>query len=77
MDPNEIAGVLGKALNGIVNAIVALVGVKTTIEMVLDPIRQKMVDEGRGPTDSELDTVFATMKANSDVIQGSQPVDPG
>jgi len=60
-------GVIGVVINGLV----ATIGARQVRELLLDPVRQKMVDEERGPTDEELDAVIASIKARSDRIQSA------
>jgi len=71
MDNEEIVKYATKGINALISIVVAANGVKSAKEDVLDPIVKIMVDEGRGPTDEDLDTVFADLKARSDLIQGA------
>ena len=54
-----------------INGLVATIGARQVRELLLDPIRQRMVDEERGPTDEELDAVIASIQARSDRIQNA------
>ncbi|MGI9502740.1 MAG: hypothetical protein ACR2RE_06765 [Geminicoccaceae bacterium] len=66
MDKELAAQLIGLAIRGLISAI----GVRAANEL-LDGVRQSMVDEGRGPTDEELDALFDRIQARSDRIQGA------
>lgn len=69
IDPNT-AKLIAKALGGAMSALVATLGIRASDE-VWDAVRRKMVEEGRGPTEAELDALYDTIQARSEQIQNS------
>lgn len=71
MNQAEILKWAGKGLQVAINLLIATIGVRATKDLILDPIREAMVRDQRGPTDLELDTIMTQIQANSDIIQGT------
>lgn len=71
MNREQIIDAASRILSGAISVLVATIGVRNTVNLILDPIKQKMVDEQRGPTDAEFDIVFGAIKANTDIIKGT------
>ena len=69
----EIAGLAAKGLGIAVNILIATIGIRATRELILDPIRENMVREQRGPTDDELDILINQMNANTEIIESAAP----
>lgn len=69
MNP-EIAQHISRGLGALISLSAAVMGIRATDEL-LDTIRRRMVAEGRGPTNDELDVIFNDINRRSDQIQGS------
>lgn len=69
MDP-ATAKIVSQVLSGSISLLVTYMGVEKALGM-LDQIRQKMVDEQRGPEPEEVDALFGRIEGRSERIQNS------
>ncbi len=68
MDAEEIAKLANIGLGAAINILVAAVGIAAARDMV-GAIQAKMVKDGRGPTEAEIDLLAADLMARGQRIQ--------